>query len=227
MGSAVLQPSIRFFARPARRSVNTMSRGRLIAVAAALLAPIVVIAIHDMSFARSVTVVVCLVLALSAIMRLAGAMKEQAALGFQLTHQTNHDDLTGLPNRVLIVKHIDAMLSESRRTGRPVAVMFLDLDQFKLVNDSMGHAVGDQLLVLAGQRIGNCVRSDDIVGRISGDEFLIVAGGLDAEGAAGLADRVRRVIERGVHARRRRSVHLGLDRHRGRVRRRTSMEQRR
>jgi diguanylate cyclase (GGDEF)-like protein len=194
MGSAVLQPSIRFFARPVRQSVNTMSRGRLIAVAAALLAPIAVIAIHDMSFARSVTVVVCLVLALSAIMRLAGAMKEQAALGFQLTHQANHDDLTGLPNRVLIVKHIDAMLSDSRRTGRPVALMFLDLDQFKLVNDSMGHAVGDQLLVLAGQRIGNCVRSDDIVGRISGDEFLVVAGGLDAEGAAGLADRVRRVM---------------------------------
>ena len=172
-----------------------------------------------MSSARSVTTVLCLVLAVSAIMRLAGAMKEQAALGFRLTHQANHDDLTGLPNRVLVVKHIDAMLSDSRRTGRPVALMFLDLDQFKLVNDSMGHAVGDQLLVLAAERIGNCVRSDDIVGRISGDEFLVVAGGLDADGAAGLADRVRRVLERGVPARRRRGVHLGVDRHRDRVRR--------
>jgi diguanylate cyclase len=194
MGSAVLHPSIRFLARPARRSLNTMSRGRLIAVAAALLAPIVVIALHDMSSARSVTTVLCLVLALSAIMRLAGAMKEQAALGFRLTHQANHDALTGLPNRVLVVKHIDAMLAESRRTGRPVALMFLDLDQFKLVNDSMGHAVGDQLLVVAAERIGGCVRTGDIVGRISGDEFLIVAGGLDATGASGLADRVRRVL---------------------------------
>ncbi len=76
-----------------------MSRGRLLAVAAALLAPIVVIALHDMSSARSVTTVLCLVLAVAAIMRLAGAMKEQAALGFRLTHQANHDDLTGLPNR--------------------------------------------------------------------------------------------------------------------------------
>ena len=194
MGSAVLHPSIRVLARPARRSINTMSRGRLLAVAAALLTPIVIIALHDMSSARSVTTVLCLVLAVAAIMRLAGAMKEQAALGFRLTHQANHDDLTGLPNRVLVVKHIDSMLSESRLTGRPVALMFLDLDQFKLVNDSMGHAVGDQLLVLAAERIGNCVRTDDIVGRISGDEFLVVAAGLDAAAAAGLADRVRRVL---------------------------------
>ena len=203
MGSAMLHPSIRFLARPARRSINTMSRGRLFAVAAALLTPIVVIALHDMSSARSVTTVLCLILAVAAIMRLAGAMKEQAALGFRLTHQANHDDLTGLPNRVLVVKHIDAMLSESRRTGRPVALMFLDLDQFKLVNDSMGHAVGDQLLVHAAERIGNCVRSDDIVGRISGDEFLVVAGGLDAEAAAATRRSGQAGARRGVPARRR------------------------
>ncbi len=180
-----------------------MSRGRLLAVAAALLAPIVVIALHDMSSARSVTTVLCLVLAVAAIMRLAGAMKEQAALGFRLTHQANHDDLTGLPNRVLVVKHIDSMLSDSRRTGRPVALMFLDLDQFKLVNDSMGHAVGDQLLVLAAERIGNCVRNEDIVGRISGDEFLIVAAGLDAA-ARGRARRSGPAgAQRSVPARRR------------------------
>jgi diguanylate cyclase (GGDEF)-like protein len=194
IGSAVLQPSIRLLARPARESIDTMSRGRLVAVAAALLAPIVVIAIHDISFARSVTALLCFVLASSAIMRLAGAMKEQAALGLRLVHQASHDDLTGLPNRVLILEHIDAMLIGSRRTGRPVALMFLDLDQFKLVNDSLGHAVGDELLVVAAERIGNCVRDGDIVGRISGDEFLVIADGLDAAGAARLADRVRRVL---------------------------------
>jgi diguanylate cyclase (GGDEF)-like protein len=194
MGTAVLMPSMHVGARPAHRPASTFGRRRLIAVAAALLAPIVVIAVRDASLVGSVTAVICLVLALSAMMRLAGAMKEQAVLGFRLTHQANHDDLTGLPNRVLVVKHIDAMLSDSRRTGQPVALMFLDLDQFKLVNDSMGHAVGDQLLVVAAGRIGNCVRDNDVVGRISGDEFLVVAAGLDASAAAGLADRVRRVL---------------------------------
>ncbi|MDP9464491.1 MAG: EAL domain-containing protein, partial [Actinomycetota bacterium] len=194
IGTAVLHPSMHLIDRPERRPVSTIGRGRLVAVAGALLAPIVVLALRDASFARSVTAVICLVLALSAMMRLAGAMKEQAALGSRLTHQANHDDLTGLPNRALIVKHIDAMLSESRHTGQPVALMFLDLDQFKLVNDSMGHAVGDQLLIRAAARIGNCVRSEDIVGRIAGDEFLVVAAGLDASNAAGLADRIRRVL---------------------------------
>ncbi len=194
IGTAVLLPSMHLIDRPARRPVSTIGRGRLIAVAGALLAPIVVLAIRDASFARSVTAVISLVLALSAMMRLSGATKEQAALGSQLTHQANHDDLTGLPNRVLIVKHIDAMLSESRHTGQPIALMFLDLDQFKLVNDSMGHTVGDQLLIHAAERIGNALRRDDVVGRIAGDEFLVVAAGLDASGAAGLADRVRRVL---------------------------------
>lgn len=194
IGLAVLLPSMHVIDRPARRRATTIGRGRLAAVAGALLSPIVVIAIRDASFARSVTAMICLVLALSAMMRLTGAMREQSALGSRLVHQASHDDLTGLPNRVLIVKHIEAMLKSSRLTGEPVAVMFLDLDQFKLVNDSMGHALGDKLLIHAAERIGNAVRAEDIVGRIAGDEFIVVAAGLDAPGAAGLADRVRRVL---------------------------------
>ena len=194
IGTAVLLPSMNLIDRPARRPVSVIGRGRLAAVAGALLAPVVVIAIRDASFARSVTAAICLVLALSAIMRLAGAMKEQAEFSSRLEHQATHDDLTSLPNRVLIVNHIDALLSESRRTGRPSAVMFLDLDQFKLINDSMGHAVGDQLLIHVAERISNAVRNEDLVGRISGDEFLVVAAGLDASGAVELADRVRRTL---------------------------------
>ncbi len=195
MGLAVLLPAMHLVDRPARPPVSTIGRGRLVAVAGALLAPTVVIAIRDASLAHSGAAIICLVLAVAAMMRLGRAMKEQAEFGTRLTHQANHDDLTGLPNRALMVKHIETMLSESRATGVPVAVMFLDLDQFKLVNDSMGHAFGDELLIHAARRIGNTVRSDDIVGRIAGDEFLVVAGGLDASGAAGLADRVRRVLD--------------------------------
>jgi diguanylate cyclase len=172
----------------------SIGRGRLIAVGAALFSPVAVIAIRDASFARSVTALICLVLALSAMLRVAGAMREQAEFAAKLAHQATHDDLTGLPNRALIVAKLDALRTESQRTGRPVSLMFLDLDQFKLVNDSMGHALGDELLVQAGRRIIKAVRINDVVGRISGDEFLIVAADLDAPDAAALADRIRRVL---------------------------------
>jgi diguanylate cyclase len=194
IGTAALLPSMNLIDRPAHRPPRSISRGRLIAVGAALVGPIAVIAIRDASFARSVTALIFLVLALSAMLRVAGAMTEQAEFAAKFAHQATHDDLTGLPNRVLIVNQLDVLRTQSQRTGRPVALMFLDLDQFKLVNDSMGHAIGDELLVQAGQRIGKAVRTNDLVGRISGDEFLIVAAGLDAIGASALADRIRRVL---------------------------------
>lgn len=194
IGTAALLPSMNRLDRPAHRSLITISRGRLGAVAAALLAPIIVIVIRDPSFARSVTAGICFVLAVSAVMRVAQAMKDQAAFAARLAHQAHHDDLTGLPNRVLVVNHLDGLIDKSRVTAQPIALMFIDLDQFKLVNDSMGHAVGDQLLVQAGLRITAAVRHGDVVGRISGDEFLVVAAGLDGAGAAALADRIRRVL---------------------------------
>ena len=194
IGTAALLPSMNLINRPAQRRLRPIGRGRLIAVGTALFAPVAVIAIRDASFGRSVTAAICLVLAVSAMLRVAGAMKEQAEFAAKLAHQATHDDLTGLPNRSLIVNKLEALRIESQQTGQPVALMFLDLDQFKLVNDTMGHALGDELLVQAGHRIGKAVRNDDVVGRISGDEFLIVAGGLDASDAAALADRIRRVL---------------------------------
>ena len=192
ISAAVLHPSIRFIGRATRRRGGTMGRSRLAAVAGALLAPIVIIAKSDLGRGKAVTIGLCLVLAITAIARLAGAMKEQAALEARLSHQATHDELTGLPSRSLILEQTDEMLARSETTGLPVAVMFIDLDQFKLVNDSMGHGIGDQLLVLASRRISSCVRPDDVVGRISGDEFIVAVGDrrgrrrqLSANGSAG------------------------------------------
>jgi diguanylate cyclase (GGDEF)-like protein len=199
IGSAVLHPSIRSLSSATRRDAGTMGFGRLAAVAGALLAPIAVIAMGEMSTGRAATTALCLILALTAIARLAGAMKEQAASEARLSHQATHDELTGLPSRLLIVERTDTLLAESRASGHAVTLMFLDLDQFKLVNDSMGHGVGDQLLVLAAQRIMTCVRAGDLVGRISGDEFIVVANGLDAVGAYGLAERIRRALSDGFY----------------------------
>ena len=120
-------------------------------------------------------------------------MREQAALEARLSHQATHDELTGLPSRSLIITHIDQMLASSTRTDKPVSVMFIDLDQFKLVNDSMGHSMGDQLLVQASRRIASCLRPGDVVGRISGDEFIVVVG-LDAMGAFSFGERIRRSL---------------------------------
>jgi diguanylate cyclase (GGDEF)-like protein len=199
LGAAIMHPSVRSLASASRRDIGTMGRGRLAAVAGALLAPLIVIATGEMSAGRAATTALCLILALTAIVRLGNAMREQAASEARLSHQANHDELTGLPSRLLIIEQTDAMLTESRGTSNAVTLMFLDLDQFKLVNDSMGHGVGDQLLVLAAQRIMNCVRPGDVVGRISGDEFIVVASGLDAVGAYSLAERIRRALSDGFY----------------------------
>ncbi|HEX6099392.1 MAG TPA: PAS domain S-box protein [Thermoanaerobaculia bacterium] len=92
----------------------------------------------------------------------------------QVEFQAYHDSLTGLPNRLLFRDRISVALAHARRTGRLSAVMFLDLDQFKLVNDTLGHTVGDRLLQAIGARLVNCVRAEDTVARMGGDEFTVL-----------------------------------------------------
>ena len=93
----------------------------------------------------------------------------------QLKNDAVHDALTGLPNRILFMERLRlAHARAQRRSGHLFAVLFLDLDRFKLVNDSLGHAIGDQLLVQAAERIGACLRDEDIVARLGGDEFAVL-----------------------------------------------------
>lgn len=92
----------------------------------------------------------------------------------ELAHQAQHDALTGLPNRFLFSEHLKQALARARRKGDKLAVMFLDLDRFKLINDTMGHNLGDQLLKSAADRIQQTLREGDTVARQGGDEFLIL-----------------------------------------------------
>ncbi|MFN8525318.1 MAG: EAL domain-containing protein [Chloroflexota bacterium] len=106
----------------------------------------------------------------------------------QLSHQAFHDALTGLPNRAMFFNHLENALARSARTHHTVTVLFADLDNFKIINDSLGHQVGDGLLCIVATRLSECVRTGDIVARLGGDEFAILLQDLqdpsEAEDAA-------------------------------------------
>ncbi len=99
---------------------------------------------------------------------------ERKALEVQMRHQAFHDSLTGLANRAMFVDRVVHALAASERHGRPVAVFFLDLDEFKEVNDSLGHTAGDELLVETARRLRERLRPSDTVARLGGDEFAIL-----------------------------------------------------
>jgi diguanylate cyclase (GGDEF)-like protein/PAS domain S-box-containing protein len=103
---------------------------------------------------------------------------ERKAAEEKLTHQALHDALTGLPNRLLLLDRVGLALDRLERTGGLVAVLFLDLDRFKVVNDSLGHAAGDWMLVEVGKRLVAASRPGDTVARLGGDEFVVVCGEL-------------------------------------------------
>jgi len=101
-------------------------------------------------------------------------VSERRRLEEQLTHQAFHDPLTGLANRALFRDRVSHALALAQRQGHPITVLFLDLDDFKRVNDSLGHAEGDRLLIAAAERFQSCARAADTVSRLGGDEFAIL-----------------------------------------------------
>ncbi|HET9771743.1 MAG TPA: EAL domain-containing protein [Acidimicrobiia bacterium] len=118
-----------------------------------------------------------------------------------LAHLAVHDTLTGLPNRVLLSDRLEQALRRTARTNASVAVLFIDLDRFKFVNDSRGHAVGDELLVAVADRLRSVVRSHDTVARFGGDEFVVVCEDVDAAVQASvLAERIAETLREPVLA---------------------------
>jgi diguanylate cyclase (GGDEF)-like protein/PAS domain S-box-containing protein len=108
---------------------------------------------------------------------------DQHKLEEEMKHRAFHDALTGLPNRVMLQDRIAQQLSSSRRSGVLAGVLFVDLDDFKVVNDTMGHSVGDELLVAAAARLAHLVRDSDTAARLGGDEFALLISNADTTAA--------------------------------------------
>ena len=133
---------------------------------------------HDVNFCQAVANV------------LAGAI-ERRRTEDAVRHRALHDDLTGLPNRALFLDRLEHALAQMERRGTTVAVIFIDIDQFKVVNDSLGHQAGDRLLQSVVPRLGNALRPGDTLARFAGDEFVVLCEGLvDEQDAVTVGERL-------------------------------------
>ena len=122
-------------------------------------------------------------------------ISERTTLEAELRHQASHDSLTGLANRVLFRDRVHDALNQRFQLNRTVAVLVIDIDDFKLVNDTFGHAAGDELLVQVGRRLVGCIRADDTAARLGGDEFALCIS-VDEGAEAQIADLAQRIIDR-------------------------------
>jgi diguanylate cyclase (GGDEF)-like protein/PAS domain S-box-containing protein len=120
---------------------------------------------------------------------------EQAELERRLIFIAEHDYLTGLPNRILFNDRLATAITRARRHGESLALLYLDLNNFKQINDTLGHAAGDAFLQQVAQRLRACLRESDTIARLGGDEFAVV---LEAMSAPGEAQELRRILHRAL-----------------------------
>ena len=139
---------------------------------------------------------------LTAIANVLAAATARTRREEEMRHEALHDPLTGLPNRALLMSLLEHAIQRARRSGRTLAVLLLDLDNFKIINDSLGHVAGDELLTGLAPRLREAVREVDTVARFGGDEFVVVAEDIGDEiEASTLADRLTAAISRPIQLR--------------------------
>jgi diguanylate cyclase (GGDEF)-like protein len=206
LGAAALHPSMRLLSTPGPKADANLTRARLALLACASMTVPLLIVLRD-AFGESLDLYV--LVGSSAFMftlvlsRMAGIVRRNEQLAVQmvaltertaqaeLEHQAFHDDLTGLPNRALFRNRVAHALEGQRRDGLPVAVLIIDVDDFKHVNDGLGPAAGDEVLRQVASRLADCMRPVDTAARLGGDEFAILVNGSESElHAAEIAQRV-------------------------------------
>jgi len=167
--------------------------GRLVVVTAGLVVPIALFAVTDPVDTRDriVRSVSLLVLAVMVLLRVAVSVRSNAHLQARLIVSAQTDALTGLPNRSLMLEHVDTALHTAWRDGRQPTVLFIDVDRFKNINDSLGHSAGDDVLIAVAERLRMVLPTHCVVGRIAGDEFVVLDPQSTSSGESMLlADRV-------------------------------------
>ena len=198
LGACVLHPSMRELSAPVGAGQAAPTRGRLAFVAAALAIPAVVtLSRHSESTADRVALTVIVgSLTGAAIWRVFRALREHARSEARLAHRATRDSLTDLPNRFAAREFVSRALSSAAHRRELVVLVFLDVDRFKLVNDTVGHSIGDELLIAVAQRLQATVRHRDIVARTGGDEFVIVLDDVvGVQQAMESVERIRRCFQ--------------------------------
>jgi diguanylate cyclase len=193
---ALIHPSAATLAQPEPQQRDTLHPARIAFLGVALFtAPIVAVIEHERGRGVNSAVLLGVSAALAALVliRMRSLVRHTKVAEATLAHQATHDALTGLPNRPLLLDRLGLALAHADRRPGQTCVMYLDVDRFKIVNDSLGHAAGDHLLVEVARRLERCGRAGDTVARLGGDEFVLLC-----EDVAGVEEATRiaeRVIE--------------------------------
>lgn len=172
-GAAALHPSMTSLSAVQPSPVQAWSVGRLAVLVPALLLPWVVVLLAGSTKVGTVGATAGTLVALLLLLRGMGAVRAHTRAEEGLRYQASHDPLTGLDNRPTLISRVDALIRGAEKDGGPVDVLFLDLDSFKLVNDTWGHHVGDRVLRAAADRLRGVAGPGDVVARIGGDEFVL------------------------------------------------------
>ena len=191
--ATIIHPGSRHLtAQGAYRAVHPTA-GRLVVLTAGLVIPICIFALTDATDGRDrlVRTLSLLTLAVAVLARVTVSVRSNAQLQSRLIASAQTDALTGLPNRSLMLEHVDTALRTAWRDGRYPTVLFIDVDRFKNINDSLGHSAGDDVLVAVASRLRLVLPSHCVVGRIAGDEFVVLdPQSQSVNDAMVLADRV-------------------------------------
>ncbi len=194
-GAAALHPSMARLAAPAPAPTPVLRRRRIVVLAGVLLLTPVLLAVDLASGPPTDVLVIAAgsaLLSLLVAVRMAGLVGVLAGALTELQHQARHDVLTGLANRKLFIDRVEQALLRNRRLPGQVALLFIDLDDFKQINDTLGHAAGDRVLSEVAGRLWTCLRAGDTAARLGGDEFAILLDGVPDPGLGAVV--ARRVL---------------------------------